>query len=151
RLLGRERPVPGGPDRFALELRDHPAVAVTPPPVVVAEEHRVGEHLLDRLARPVRGPPPRLLHHLWKEGHGVLRPGTGGHAGTLSRPSSRRNGTLVSTTRSSYRKSRLMNRAFWLCSGSCHQCETITSGTITFTTTFGCEEKRRTSSSIGRV
>ena len=33
-----------------------------------------------------------------------------------------------------------MNSAFWLCSGSCHQWLTMTSGTITLTTVPGSDE-----------
>ena len=61
------------------------------------------------------------------------------------------NGTLVRTTRSSYRKSRLMNSAFWLCSGSCHQFGHDDLRHDDVHDVSGRVEKRRTSSSIGLV
>ena len=52
-----------------------PSTSATTPPspwrphaLVVADEHRVGEDLFDRLARPVRVPPRGLVQHLLQEG-----------------------------------------------------------------------------------
>ena len=91
RLVGREQPVPAGPDPVP-DLLDHAAVTPAAPAADVAGQVGVGQHVLERQAASTRAPVDRLDQHLSQEGNVVAalwldRPQQ--HRQTLPTPSRR--------------------------------------------------------------
>ena len=83
--LGGEPAVPRRADRLALDLGDDAAVALATPSLVVPDQDRVREDLLDRLARPIGVPPGGLVEHLLQERHVVRGRGSDVHRGSSVR------------------------------------------------------------------
>ena len=72
-LLLRELAIPGGPDRFTVELGHHATVPRPAPALVVPAQDRLPENLVDRLAGPIRVPASGLVHHRVEELGVLLR------------------------------------------------------------------------------